>query len=298
VLSVRALSKKPLDPEFRIADGLRLGGDARYSGRQLDQQDSKDNFEFETDRVTLYADLKLNDTVELYIDEQVAPGGAVDRESWARLNLGAWYVKGGKFYLPYGWPLEDDTAYVRQATGINFDNADNGVEGGYQDPKLQVRLAVTNGSGGSGENNNGKEVVLRANWIGRVGQIGMNAGYNDGSAANRTLLGVTGGFNTGPLSWLLEYDHLEDSSNSSPDEEQDLGLLEANWLIVRGHNLKFTGEWQSFEQGGDRQRGSVVWEWFPWSHTQLRTGFRTQHSNDLPFAENGEEYFVQAHVYF
>lgn len=298
VLSVRPLADQPLDPEFRIVNGLRLGGDARYSGRLFDPQEGRDSSEFQTDRATLYADLRLNDVVELYTDQQVAPGGAVNRESWVRLNRGPWYLKGGKFYLPYGWPLEDDTAYVRQATGINFATADNGVEGGYQDARLQARLAVTNGSGGGSENNNGKQMVLRANWIGGWGQVGLNAGYNDGSGASRKLLGITGGFNTGALSWLLEYDHLTDSANDSADQEQDLGLLEANWLIVRGHNLKFTVEWQNFDEGGDRRRGSAVWEWFPWSHTQLRTGLRTQESSDLPFSSDGEEYFVQAHIYF
>jgi hypothetical protein len=297
-LSERPMLETQLDAEIGIAGGLRLGSDARYSARQFELDDSDGNLEFTTDRVSFYGQLQLNRYLDIYLDQQVAPGGSINRESWVRVAGEVWYVKGGKFFLPYGWRLEDDTAFIRQATGINFASPDNGVELGYDSPGLQAQLSVTNGSGGGSERDDGKFFTFRGNWLGSLGQLGLSAGYNNTDGVDRTLLGLFAGFNTGPVSWLLEYDYIEDDEITGDDTEQDLALAEANWLIVRGHNLKLTLEHQRFQgQERDRARVSVVWEYFPWSHTQLRTGVRSRHSDDPTFAE-GEEYFVQVHAYF
>lgn len=297
-LSVRPLLETPLVPEIGIAGGLRLGGDARYSARQFELDDVDGDWEFATDRVSLYGQLQLNRYLDLYLDQQVAPGGSTNRESWVRVAGEAWYVKGGKFFLPYGWRLEDDTAFIRQSTGINFATPDNGLELGYDSPVLQAQLSVTNGSGGGSERNDGKFFTFRGNWIGSLGQLGLSAGYNDATGINRSLLGLFAGFNTGPVSWLVEYDYIEDDEDTGDDIEQGLALAEANWLIVRGHNLKLSLEHQSFDgQDRDRARVSLVWEYFPWSHTQLRIGARSRDSDDPIYAE-GEEYFAQVHAYF
>ncbi len=296
-LSARPLVEQSFDPELGIFEGLRLGGNARYSARQFDADDADGNLEFSTDRVSLYGHLQLNRMVGLYIDQQVAPGGSLNREAWARLSREQWYLKVGKFFLPYGWRLEDDTAFVRQVTGINFATPDNGLEFGYEGAALQGQLAVTNGAGGGSEIDDGKFVLARGNWIGALGQLGLSVGFNDADNGERLLLGLTAGLNTGPLAWLLEYDRIVDSIPGQDDEEQDIALLEADWLIARGHNLKFTAEWQRPDAGDERTRGSVVWEYFPWSYTQLRTGVRVQRSDNPRFVE-GEEYFLQAHIYF
>jgi len=296
-LSARPLVESEKEPELALFQGIRFGGNARYSARQFESDDVDGNLEFATDRVSLYGLLRLNEVVDLYIDEQVAPGGSLNREAWARLTWGDWYLKGGKFFLPYGWRLEDDTAYVRQVTGINFASPDNGLEVGYETARLQAQLSVTNGSGGGSENDDGKFFLFRGNWIFGPGQLGINAGFNDGDLVERTQLGVTAGFNTGPVAWLAEYDRLRDSPEAGEDEDIDLALLEADWWLVRGHNLKLTLEWHHPETGEDRERCSLVWEYFPLSHTQLRTGVRVQRSDDPRFLE-GEEYFVQGHFYF
>ena len=297
-LSISPLMSHPEEFAIPLPAALRVGGNARYSARQFDLEDTDGDLEFNTDRVTLYGYVQLNDALGLYVDQQVAPGGSLNRETWARLMVGQWYLKAGTLFLPYGWRLEDDTAFVRESTGINFSSADEGVEVGYDSASWQLQLAVTNGAGGGGEVDDGKFFTLRGSWINALGQIGLSAGRNNTDFADRTLYGVFAGFNTGPVTWLLEYDRVEDEAAGVEDFKLDLALLEANWLVARGHNIKLSLEHQAVDgEDRDRLRSSLVWEFFPWSHTQFRSGIRSRNSDDQTFPE-GEEYFLQLHVYF
>jgi len=296
-LPVEPVLEDAITEEIAVAGGLRVGGNARLSTRLLDLEGTEGNLAFATDRITLYGQLKLTDFLSLYVDQRVAPGGSFNRESWFLLSRGKWYLKGGKFFLPYGWRLEDDSAFIRRATGINFNTPDNGVEVGYDGATIQAQLAVTNGSLGD-ERDDGKFFLFRGSWLTGLGRLGISTGHNDTDTGDRKLYGLFAGFNTGPVAWLLEYDVVEDEAVSGPDMTQEMAFLEANWLVVRGHNLKLTLEEQrNDDEDRDRRRLSVVWEFFPWSRTQLRTGVRVRDSDDPAFRE-GEHYFIQLHLYF
>jgi len=113
------------------------------------------------------------------------------------------------------------------------------------------------------------------------------------------MFGVFGGLNTGPVTWLAEYDRIDDTDDVLGDSESGVGLLEANWLIARGHNLKATAEMQRFEDElDDRFRYSLVYELSPWTLTQLRAGVRKRDSDDPDPRLSTEEAFVQIHVFF
>ena len=292
------------DPSSSITslfdERLMVGANFRGSGRYEDSDDRDDVGRFETDRVSLYLAAKVNDYVSLYVDQQFAPGGSLNREAFALFNRDDWYVKAGKFFLPYGWRLEDDTAFVRQITGINFDNPDNGVEIGFQRGPWNGQLAFTNGSAGAGETNDGKQGTLRGEFVGSVARVGVSASHNNTDTIDRTMYGVFAGLKTGPVSWLAEWDRIEDSQERLRDQEMEVALLEANYAFLRGHNLKVTLE--SHRPDGtdaeDIYRGSVVWEYFPLSFTQLRAGYRQYDSDDGVARNNRNEIFIQVHLYF
>ncbi len=286
-----------------VFDRFAVGGNARASGRQFEFEDRDDNLNFDVDRVTLYLSVQVNQHVRLYVDEQVAPGGSLNREAWGQVTLGNWYVKAGKLFLPFGWRLEDDTAFVRQISGINFASGDNGLELGFNSQHWEFQLAATNGTAGGAEVDDGKQFSFLGAYLHQRWRIGVSANSNNTDNGERTMYGVFGGARTGPVSWLVEYDVIEDEDlGPLLDREQAVALLEANINFLRGHNFKLTAEANTFDDDNDdvedRFRYSAVWEYFPLAFTQLRIGVRTSDSDDVDAALNGDEVFVQAHIFF
>jgi len=283
-----------------VLDRFAIGSDARGSGRQFDFDDRDDHQDFQVDRVVLYLNATLNEYVSLYLDEQVAPGGSLNRQAWAMLKRGNWYLKGGKLVLPFGLRFEDDSAFVRSVTGINFDSADNGVEAGYIGGPWSIQLAVTNGTAGAAEVDDGKQGSLRIAHVASRWRIGVSGNYNHTDPVDRAMYGVFGGLRTGPVSWLAEYDRIDDDGLESGDVQQNVALLEASIRLRKGHYLQLIAEMNSFDDSdlADRYRYSAVYAYFPWPFTELRAGFRQRDSNDDDAALNASESFVQLHVYF
>ena len=283
----------------QVLERFLVGGNARYSAREFDNFDRDDNTNLGVDRVSLYLSGSLNRVVSFLIDQQVSPGTSLNRESWVKLHWNEWYLKAGKLFLPFAWRLEDDTAFTRELTGINFNSADNGVELGLVNSRWSLQLSASNGTAGAIEVDDGKQVSVRAARVARQWQLGVSANVNNTDAGDRDMYAVFAGFNTGTVTWLIEWDRIEDTGFISGNGQQDIGLLEANWLVAKGHNVKLTYERQQFDDDrDDRSRYSAVWEFFPISFTQLRIGIRERDSDENDAFLNSQEVFGQLHIYF
>ena len=59
----------------------------------------------------------IPDRLLFYVDEQVAPGSALNREAWGMLWSAdhTWYLKAGQMYLPFGLRLQDQSAFVNRS---------------------------------------------------------------------------------------------------------------------------------------------------------------------------------------
>ncbi|MGD8418781.1 MAG: hypothetical protein PVH91_17085 [Pseudomonadales bacterium] len=282
-----------------VLDRFGIGANGRVAGRYVDRDDTDDALDFQVDRVTAYGSATLNEHVVLYVDQQLAPGGSANREAWIRLGWRDFYVRAGRFFLPYGWRLEDNDAFIRRETGVNMNQGDDGVELGWNTGRFDAELAVTNGNGGGSEVDDGKLVSGRFAWIAGPFQLGVSGYHNDTDSIDRTMAGVFGGLRTGPVTWLAEYDRIEDEGDVLGTEKSGVALLEADWLIARGNNLKATVELQHLDGSlEDRFRYSLVYELFPWAFTQLRAGVRIRDSDDPDPRFNTDEGFVQLHAFF
>ncbi len=305
VLSARRLN--PDDAELwtgNISRFLSVGGNARTNAMLTDTRAAGTETAFELQELRLYLDVAVvPNRLSVYVDQRVAPGSAANMEANVRLWLreGALYVKAGQFYLPFGLRLEDDSAFVRQVPGLNMTTPDNGVELGFEGGSWSAQLAIANGAAGASESDNAKLVAARAEFVQPAWRIGVSASRNGVDAGDRLAAGLFAGVRTGPIAWLAEGDWVDDDSLGAGGRTLLTGLLEANWLIRKGQNLKVTAEY--FEPDDDvaeneQNRYSVEWEYFAMQFLELRAGARIYDGipqNDL---QNRREYFLQLHAYF
>jgi hypothetical protein len=282
-----------------VALGANLRGDATV----LDSPGNSSRSSFDLTSLRLYLDLRLiPERLSLYIDERMAPGAASNAETYLRLRSASnrFYMKAGQMYLPSGIRLQDDSAFTRAQTGISFATPDHGVELGFEGAKWTAQLAVSNGTAGAAEVDNGKQWSTRVEYVDARWRAGASLNLNDFESGSRRIQSIFGGMRTGPVAWLAEVDYIVNTT-LSPDRRQIAGLLEANWRLRQGHNLKVTAEQFDPDRstGNDQQtRLSLVWEYTPLPFMQLRTGVRIQDdAAGIPFL-NQRMAFVQLHGFF
>ena len=282
---------------------LAVGGDLRAGATYVDVPRSDSQSEFDVEELRVYgAATIVPDRLMVYVDERVAPGGSVNLEAYARISTAdqRWYAKVGQMYLPYGWRLEDDNAFIRQATGIGFATPDRGVEVGLETGAWSAQLAVSNGTAGGPETDDGKQVSVRAEHVQSIWRLGASFNYNDADAGERQMQGVFAGLRTGPIAWLAEADHITD--DSFPERRKLwAGLLEGNWFFLPGHNLKLTAEYFDPDDDVDedeQNRFSLVWEYVPMQFLQLRAGARIYDGIPQNDQQNRRVYFLSVHGFF
>lgn len=281
-----------------------LGGNLRANATHTDVPDNDAQSEFDLEEARAYlAITPVPDRLAVYIDQRFAPGGSTNLEAFARYTTQdqRWQVQAGQFYLPYGLRLEDDGAFIRQVTGINFATPDRGVQVGYESGSLSAQLAVSNGTASGPEPDEGKQVSLRAEHVQSVWRVGAGFNLNHTDVGDRQMQGVFAGLRTGPIAWLAEADYLTDETLGPEERKQWVGLIEANWWISQGHNLKLSAE--LFEPDSDvdedeQNRYSLVYELFPLQFVQLRVGARIYDGIPQNDAQNRKIYFAQLHGFF
>jgi hypothetical protein len=294
-------------PEYwtgEINRWLAAGGDFRGSARGTSLPGAEDPpSEFAVNEVLAYLEMRLiPDVLSFNVDELIGPRGVSNRQTYAlfRPRDSSVYVKAGRFFLPYGLRIEDDDAFIRQITGVNFANPDTGLEVGIDLGRWSTRFAVTNGTAGGPEVDDGKQFTAIASYVAPRWRLGASLSHDDADIGERQMAGVFAGFVTGPIAWLAEVDRIRD--DSLPDGRRNLtaALLEANLALGNGHNLKLTHEFLDPDDPlqDDRTRSSLVWEYFPFQFVRGRLGFRYYDGTEGVPLQNRDEWFAQLHVYF
>jgi hypothetical protein len=283
---------------------LRTGGDLRFDAQvtQVPGSRSVQEFSLEQTRVYLEANV-IPDRLFAYVDEQVAPGGALNREGYVVYWSAShdWYLKAGQMYLPFGLRLQDQTAFIQTASGINMTTPDQGVEFGWEHGHWDAQLTVSNGTAGGAVTSDGKQYSLNVAFVESLWRLGVAANNNDQSGGAKTAFAVFGGLRTGPISWLAQAEVTDDKSIANGQGRELATLLEANWLIVRGNNLKITEEFLNPNRAvpnGEETRWSLVYEFTPIQFAQIRTGFRWNDGIPQDPSEHQRLYFIELHGYF
>ncbi len=287
-----------------VSRHLDIGADMRSSLTASVIPKEEDQLAFSTDRATFYLEGKLiPNRLTLYLDQRFAPGVS-SREAWlmAQTEKRDWFLKAGSFYIPYGLRIEDDTAFIRETTGVSFNNADNGVMLGHDLGPWSTRLSISNGTNGGAETNKDKQGSLRVAYIRPGWRAGVSTSLNHGAeGASRNMYNVFGALKLWNMEWLAEMDWVTDKSIDGPDIKQKISFIEVNKEIIKGHNLKVTYEYldpDSRINEDQRTRTSLIWEYTPVSLMQLRVGTRLSDGIPQSNRQNTDTYFAQLHVWF
>jgi hypothetical protein len=293
----------PANWNGKIGEMIRLGGDLRADWSHTRVPNQSSGHEFELRQARVYGNVALlPDKLALYLDQLVAPGNGESQEAYLRYGnpSAGWYLKGGKFYLPFGWRLQDSTAFVRQTTGISMTTPDTGVELGYEAEGISAQLAITQGVGNVQENS-GHQSTAQVMWMRSRWRFGAAAGFTDSELGDRRMGGLFAGLHTGPVAWLAEADLIRDEGFPLGSRSLVAGLAEMNWALRAGHNLKLTGEFFDGDRDVDedeQNRWSVVYELTPIPFVQVRVGHRRYDGipqNDL---QNRRLTFIELHGFF
>lgn len=282
---------------------LSVGGDLRtqFSYTQIPHSTSTDQFDLEQARVYASANV-IPQRLIVYVDEQVAPGTALNREAYG-LYWSAnhdYYVKAGQMYLPFGLRLQDQSAFIQQITGINMTTPDKGVEAGWERGHWDSQLAISNGTAGGAVVSHGKQYSGQLIYVESFWRVGAAANFNDAASGSKSAGGLFAGLRTGPIAWLGQVDVTDDRSLPVRSGRQLATLLEGNWRIRQGHNLKVTSEFldpNRTVRHDTETRWSIVYELTPIQYLQLRAGFRYNDGIPQDPAEHMRFGFVELHAF-
>jgi hypothetical protein len=293
--------KTDLAPAQTLYDGnlneyFSVGGDLRVEYSHTKTPHESDTEQFVLSKGLLYLRMNLiPETALFYVDQDVISTVAT-REMFMLFQGRAWptYAKIGKFFLPSGLRLQDDTAYIRATTRFNYGVTDTGVELGVEPGPFTFSVAYTNGA-----TQDNKKVAAYGYAISRHGMFGLSSSAEKDKPDNwRRVSNVFAGLYFGRTSWLFEVDRITDSST---DIEQEAALLELDLLIAKGANLKLTYEYLKPDVNDpaiNRDRTSIVYEPFLNQFLQLRLGARKSAGPRTDNSLNSQRLFAELHVFF
>lgn len=284
----------------KLTDRLRVGGDLRADWTRDTAPHTPSQQAFALEQFRVYADLSiLPDRLGIYVDEQVAPNGSQDEEAYVRYGTttDGFYIKGGQFYLPFGWRLQDQSAFVREVTGISMSTPDKGVELGYEHTAWSAQFDFTNGAANA-STGSGYQVTSQVVYTMPIWRVGIAGASTQSSVGDRRMGGLFAGLKTGPIAWLAEGDIVHDDSLGGT---LAAGLLEGDWRIRKGHNLKLTAEYSDPDRAvrnNQQTRYSIVYEYTPLPFLQLRAGYRHYFGIPQNNEENQQLILFELHAYF
>lgn len=291
----------------QISEFFRVGGDLRVNLNVSDNDAGDEARSFNTQSGQLYLAIQpKGSNFMFYLDEQIAPGGALNREAWVKATLGKsrHYIKAGTLMLPFGYRFEDDESFGRIASRVTFDSNDTGVELGLEYSRLSLSFAATNGTSASTNSDTHFAFATRGEYVGNNLRAGLSFLTNEteqtGVAGETNMYAVFGGFNLLGFNVLGEFDSIAEELNGV-EITQEAMLFEVNRELKKGYNLKLTLEQLDPDtevDNDERTRSSLLLEATPWAWIQMRGGVRVY--EDIPQREagNGNEAFFQVHLYY
>lgn len=298
------------DPSAKLWTGevfnkwLSVGADFRGGYDSVDIPGRSSVSDSGINQGTIYLEANIvPERLSVYYDRKIAPDRDIDRELYLKFKSpdNRFHVTAGQFFIPYGLRLQDDSAFIRQATGINFNFADRGIQFGYESGPWSAHVSVTNGNGLGPVFESTDQVSFVANYVRPRWRAGVSVNSTDSAAGDRQMQNAFFGLKTGPLVWLGEFDFISDDLPGGSSRDAVAGLIEGNWGFRKGHNAKVSYEYLDPDDSisEDHQvRWSFLWEYTPVQFIQGRLGLRLYDGIPQVDFQNRDEFFAEIHVFF
>jgi hypothetical protein len=301
----------------RLNEYIAVGGDFRalFEYTRTSGRPSTQAFNQRKQNIYLEVDL-IPDHVIFY---ETLAGGGDAQEIFALLKGEEWgqtsSYQVGQFFLPFGLRLQDDSAFTRAITGFTYGTSDVGAELGFEPGSWAFHLARTNGTGSSLETNHSKRVTGSLAYVHKRWRAGASYSTNKDAQGGKTVVsganhyvrplpGLHGAVQFGRLGVLAEVGVVDDCKVDDCEAtkvRRRVGILEFNFLISRGNNLKLSYEYHDPDVGiyeNARTRYSLVWEPFLNQFTQARVGYRDKRGIPQNAGFNENLYFAELHLFF
>lgn len=290
----------------QVHERVRLGADLRAAYAATFRAGGEPYLgEYRLSEVNLYLGVDLlPERLTLYLDGRFAQGQAGSREAFAlyRAAKAGVYVKAGRFFVPYGIRLLDDDAATRRPVGFTFDEADTGIEAGVDTGTWVSSLAVTNGSGGGPETDNKKQYSWVGGYVRPRWRVGLSASRNElPNDAGRTVAGPSAGLRSGPVVLFAEYAWIEDRDATGATVREEAAHVEADWLVLRGLNLRVWAGAVDPERGATRDRRDqcgLAIEWTCLPGLQVRGLVRLRDGPQEVPGSRDDQAAIEIHLYF
>lgn len=282
----------------RLTNWVAVGTDIRAQHQTVVQTPRTNQFTLP--QASLYLALQPIKHVTGYVDYDLA--NTTNRVGVAMLHelpLGL-YVKAGRFFLPYGLRIDDDTSFIRTATNMTFASPDVGAELGVAPGPFEFAAAVSNGvPGGFGDENRAKAVTATAHWVAAHGRLGASIHWNRRPAVELVQSAVHGGARLGPVAWLAELDWQRSRTTASGATTQLLaGFSEVNWRILQGLYAKAQYDFldPDLHADNDRQhRIGIGLDVAPLPYLQCALWYRLNIGGG---AASADQLLAKVHVFF
>jgi len=242
-----------------LGETVMLGGDFRTVHLFTDKSGETESYYFPM-QADLYAGIRVMKYLSLQMQAGIERGGnAAVREYFALVhglpyNL---YAKAGKFIPPYGLRLDDHTAYIRNATGLDQSKPGSyygGLEMGIEPLVLYAQAAYfyEDSPPRAKTEDIRKGFSAMAGWRGLWLQLGGSLMKVENfeipapfTTVDRTMYGVSGSLRFRNISYMLEYDRIEDETNASgyiSTIANRISFNELDYLVIEGLNVKLRYE--------------------------------------------------------
>lgn len=290
--------------DFMVTHQTQFSVEEALVSSQLDtvyKQDSANSFDVESGSLYIEA-LLVPGRMSFYLDETVAPSGASNREAFVLFEglPASGYLKAGRMLLPYGIRLWDDESFIRQVTGFNYDNQDMGFEVGFEPRQVALSVAISNGTQGGKDNNEGKQisavgsVFLPANVM-----LGGSFARNKSRGVERLAMGPYASARLGPVTVMGEADWLKDSNGA--DNDQFIGFASLEYWHRQAINFRLAYDYlDPFDaiEEDERSRLTIGVEAFLTPQLTASATYKLKESIPQDLQGNADAFRLAAHAFF